>query len=396
MDPAPAPGRTGEGPWLLRVRQSELWVSTPSGDTRYALTRRGRVAASSGHGGWLAWEGVAISPDGRQVAYIEQAEPMGRGEITWGDLLWVVNADGSDRRLLVDLRKRGRPEERAFAGPLLWSSDGSRVAYVMRSFPEKPGPGRRHCPLDRIHAVEVSTGENVPLFDSPRLGFLQFHGWSVERGEVSFSLECEAPSDAPWEARRFFIQRLGNGASMATARGSVSPDGGYRLLLPSKPREELQEPPLLNEREVDAPTNFRSSLARHVVWMHEQPVAYLTTFTGYSGGSSSIPCVVPDSQPPSLYRLDAREEPPQVRRRTGLMGLMVLAFSPDDAYVLAAAFQRTPGGRFRCEWDALLVVERTRFEEAPSLDALVAASIRLDVPPIEIGERLSGYVGWLR
>lgn len=183
---------------------------------------------------------------------------------------------------------------------------------------------------------------------------------------------------------------------MATARGSVSPDGGYRLLLPSKPSEELQEPPLLNEREVEAPPNFRSSLVRHTAWMHEQPVAYITTFTGYSSGSSSIPCVVPESQPPSLYRLDAREESPQVRRRTGLMGLMVLAFSPDDAYVLAAAFQRTAGGRFRCEWDALLMVERTRFEEAPSLDALVAASIRLDVPPIEIGERLSGYVGWLR
>ncbi|WP_275424994.1 hypothetical protein [Archangium violaceum] len=42
------------------------------------------------------------------------------------------------------------------------------------------------------------------------------------------------------------------------------------------------------------------------------------------------------------------------------------------------------------------MVERTRFEEAPSLDALVTASVRLDVPPIEIDEGLSGYVGWLR
>ncbi|WNG63156.1 hypothetical protein F0U59_48690 [Archangium gephyra] len=383
----------GEGPWLLQVRQSDLWVRPLSGEEGYALTRTGRVAASVRPGRELGWNGVAISPDGRQVAYVETAGTPGRNAVGGWSLLWVVNADGSGRRLLVDLRQGPNARGRVRAGPLLWSSDGARVAYVLESFPDEAVPGQPPCPLATVRAVEVTTGGEALLLESPGPGMLQPRGWSVKRGEFSFSLQCAVASEGPSDTGRFVTHRLGEGARSLAGRGSVSPDGSHLLLLPSASNAG-SEPVLLDGMKVETPVDFHSSLVRHVTWMRGQPVAYLTTYPGFSGA-----CGFEMSPPPALYGVDPRGSQPGMRKRTGRSGLMVFAFSPDDAHVLVAVVQRHPQGRDGCTtnaFDALLAVERSLFEGSSGLDALVGASVRLDEPAEPLGRALQGYVGWLR
>jgi hypothetical protein len=394
LESSPAPGRAGEGPWLLQVQRSDLWVRTPSGEAGYWLTRTGRVATSIRPGRELGWDGVAISPDGRQVAYVERAGPPGRDVVGGWSLLWVVNADGSGRRLLVDLRQGERARGRVRAGPLQWSSDGTRVAYVLESFPDKTGPGQPPCPLATVRAVEVATGGESLLLESPEPGLFQPRGWSMERGEFSFSLlRCGAPSDDPSDAGRFLTLQFGDGARAVTGRGSVPPDGRHLLLLPSA-RHEGSALMLLDGKAVETPPDFHASLARHVAWMRERPVAYLTTYPGFSSA-----CVFEMSPRPALYEVELRGNPPGMRKRTGLSGLMVLAFSHDDAQVLVAVVQQHPQGRDGCTanaFDALLVVERSQLEGSTGLEALVTASVRLDEPAEPLGRTLQGYVGWLR
>jgi hypothetical protein len=393
-EPAPTPGRMGAGPWLLQLKQSNLWVRTPSGDTGYALTRSGRVVADTLIGSELGWNGVAISPDGRQVAYVETAGRPGTNAIEGWSLLWVVNADGSGRRLLVDLRERTPPEGAVRAGPILWSSDGSRVAYVLESYSKRPRSGPRSCPLATVDAVELATGRQETLFESSERGLLQPRGWSVERGEFFFSLECQTPPDPPWAVGDFVTLRLGGSARAFPARGYLSPDGQHLLLLPALRRwEERLGPPLWDGQEMKIPLDFQAFLAQRVAWMHGQPVAYITTYRGYGGD-----CIFP-MMPPALYRMDVGGSAPQVERRTEYPWLLVLDFSPDDAYVLMAVVARRPRDRDGCtmhSFEALLVAERSRFEASTSLEELLATSVRVDEPSSKLGRPLQGFIGWLR
>ncbi|OJT18225.1 hypothetical protein BO221_42030 [Archangium sp. Cb G35] len=385
----------GPGPWLLRFEQSNLWVRTPSGDTGYALTRTGRVAATPLVGTELGWNGVAISPDGRQVAYVEKAGRPGTTSIGGWSLLWVVNADGSGRRLLVDLRERPPPKEDVRAGPILWSSDGSRVAYVLESFAKKSRERPRGCPLATVEAVELASGRRETLFTSPKPGLLQPRGWSVERGEFFFSRQCGTPPDQPWSTGSFVTLRLAGGVRELHARGSLSPDGQHLLLLPSQPRWERQPPaPLWNGQELEVPPDFHPLFAQRVAWMHGQPVAYLTIYRGYGGD-----CIASMQPPPALYRVAVEGNTPRVEHRTKYPWLVVLDFSPDDAYVLMAVVARRPLDRDGCAmhaFEALLVAERSRFEARTSLEELLAASVRVDEPSSSLGRPLQGFIGWLR
>ncbi|WP_375769217.1 hypothetical protein NR798_47370 [Archangium gephyra] len=393
-EPAPDPGRTGPGPWLLRFEQSNLWVRTPSGDTGYALTRTGRVVATPLAGTELGWNGVAISPDGRRVAYVETAGRPGTTAIAGWSLLWVVNADGTERRLLVDLREHTPLEGDVRAGAILWSSDGSRVAYVLESFEKKSRGRPRGCPLATVEAVELASGRRETVFTSPERGLLQPRGWPVERGEFFFSLQCKTPPDQPWSTGSFVTLRLGGSARERHARGSLSPDGQHLLLLPSEPRWERQPPaPLWNGQELEAPPDFHPLFAQHVAWMHEQPVAYVTTYRGYGGD-----CIASMEPPPALYRVEGGSVP-RVEHRTRYPWLVVLDFSPDDAYLLMAVVARRPQDRDGCamhSFESLRVAERSRFEARTSLEELLATSVRVDEPSASIGRPLQGFIGWLR
>lgn len=71
------------------------------------------------------------APDGRTLAYLDAPDGGSDG---WASSLWLVNADGSDPRPLVD----------GGFHSLRWSPDGTRIAYA--------GSGE-------IHVVDVATGE---------------------------------------------------------------------------------------------------------------------------------------------------------------------------------------------------------------------------------------------
>jgi len=82
-----------------------------------ALTRAFRSAERPADEPTPRPEGI-LSPDGTQIAYFE-----GMGD--WGNILWVMNADGSGPRVLID-------QEFGHVDDLAWSPDGSRLAFDAR------------------------------------------------------------------------------------------------------------------------------------------------------------------------------------------------------------------------------------------------------------------------
>src|SRR5439155_21089180 len=62
-----------------------------------------------------------LSPDGSQIAYFD-----GMGD--WGHSLWVMNADGSDRHMVLE--NEVTSEGHVFG--LVWSPDGDRLAFDLR------------------------------------------------------------------------------------------------------------------------------------------------------------------------------------------------------------------------------------------------------------------------
>ena len=91
-------------------------VSSPAfaqnGDGRLTLDR------------YLSWEDVSspqLSPDGTQIVYQRRfINPMDDG---WDSALWIMNADGSKNRFLVE------------GSSPSWSPDGTRLGYTARGEP---------------------------------------------------------------------------------------------------------------------------------------------------------------------------------------------------------------------------------------------------------------------
>ncbi|MDP9068262.1 MAG: serine/threonine-protein kinase [Actinomycetota bacterium] len=97
----PAPGGYNTG-------DVDIWVMDPDGTNEVNLTRTELMEF------WPSW-----SPDGAHIAFVIVRPP----DVTAQDL-WVMNADGSNRRDLGLCPGVGR------CGKLAWSPDGRRVAYA--------------------------------------------------------------------------------------------------------------------------------------------------------------------------------------------------------------------------------------------------------------------------
>ena len=115
------------GPW---ERSAIYAVSSDGGAPRLILRSTRRVSFPDGH---LAFAyQPALSPDGTRIAYFD-------GMYDHSHNLWVANADGTKRRVLLD-------DEFSARGPhaaLTWSP-GWRMARVRYRRQSLPGSARRH------------------------------------------------------------------------------------------------------------------------------------------------------------------------------------------------------------------------------------------------------------
>jgi Tol biopolymer transport system component len=156
-----------ESPLSGREDDGELWVMNAdgSGQTRLIEAANGYVA---GAGVW--------SPDGSQIAYIWLQRPI-RSEPADRVDIWIANADGTDRRPLV--------EGEAVQWIPHWSPDGTWIVYTIDppggpggagieapafGFGQGPGvgqPARVAPPVDIWQVRADGTGEAVRLTDDP-------------------------------------------------------------------------------------------------------------------------------------------------------------------------------------------------------------------------------------
>jgi YD repeat-containing protein len=123
--------------------QSGIYVVDADGGSRRLLLAAGRRTWPDGSTFRTGVGGATFSPDGTQIAYFD-----GMGD--WGNSLRVMNADGSDVRALIY-------QEFGHVDDLAWSPDGSRLA-----FDEKYG-GIWIVGVDGSGLTEV-----VPQGDAPR------------------------------------------------------------------------------------------------------------------------------------------------------------------------------------------------------------------------------------
>ena len=116
------------GATLPGERKSGIYVVDAEGGTPqllYAAARR-RIAREAYPTDvfQLAVYSPTLSPDGSRIAYIE-----GMGD--WGNSLWVMNADGTDRHRIIAWEEGN---ELVGTDSLQWSPDGTRLAFEGRSF----------------------------------------------------------------------------------------------------------------------------------------------------------------------------------------------------------------------------------------------------------------------
>ena len=96
----------------------------------------------------------AYSPDGETLAYLDAPDCCSEG---WTSGLWLVGADGSDPRPLVD----------ALVSWLRWSPDGTRIAYVTDS---------------EVGVVDVATGMTSRVAEGGTVEWLDEHSLVVGPG----------------------------------------------------------------------------------------------------------------------------------------------------------------------------------------------------------------------
>jgi Tol biopolymer transport system component len=133
-----------------RPRNPDVWVMDADGSDKARLTTGRRDDT------WPQW-----SPDGTQIAWSKS-----RADSAWGEL-YVMNADGTEKRLVVSGR----------TGAARWSPDGSRIAYTA-------WPGCEGCDTE-IRVVDPATGETRAIADGETNE--SSPGWSPDGSRIVFS-----------------------------------------------------------------------------------------------------------------------------------------------------------------------------------------------------------------
>ncbi|WP_419949873.1 S9 family peptidase [Candidatus Palauibacter sp.] len=151
---------------------------------------------------WEEIESSAISPDGRQVIYTRKSvDPI---EDRWRSESWIVNADGTRNRFLM--KETG----------VVWSPDGTRIAYVA------PGEPRGPQIFVRWMDAEASTTQITHLIRGPSQ-----ITWSPDGRSIAFVMSEPIPPE-PWDLEMPSPPPGANWVAPPRLRGTGYPGGQYR------------------------------------------------------------------------------------------------------------------------------------------------------------------------
>jgi dipeptidyl aminopeptidase/acylaminoacyl peptidase len=165
------------GPW---ERSAIYAVSSDGGAPRLILRSTRRVSFPDGHSALAVAYSPALSPDGRRIAYFD-------GMYDHSHKLWVANADGTERRVLLDDEFSGAGHMHS----LTWAPDGESLAFATDS-------GIYRVRLDGTGLRRVVSGDFVtaPAVqwspDGSRIAYLRIGPTCVSRTGKDEDLSCEA------------------------------------------------------------------------------------------------------------------------------------------------------------------------------------------------------------
>jgi hypothetical protein len=298
--------------------------------------------------------------------------------------LFVVNADGTGRRKLVDLREVPLPEGQTRAGSFVWSSDGTRLAYALETF-------KQGCSHLTLHMVDVASGQVTPVLTGKPLGQVQLLTWSSPRDEITFASLCDEKSS--------LLGTLHLPTGVVRTRPAwnpvVSPDG-TRAFISGEPVPR-QRPTLNKVNETFTVEHIlEAPLWGHLVWYHQRPAGL---FTAKTPERPQLECQGMTPLPQSFYRLDAETRTLSLLRQDAT-ALRVLDFSPDDTqalvYILLGRDESLAGSCGAAWRQRLYLVRRNELESELPVHELLARSIALAPASYWPGPTNTLFIGWLR
>ncbi|NOK17359.1 TolB family protein [Corallococcus carmarthensis] len=365
----------------------DLWIQSLDGLRHTALTDSGRLAGWNRHQVEGPLNGACISPDGTRVAYAERhpvaSDRAGLAPVQAWNVLLVVNADGTGRRILVDLRELPSLPEGTRASSFIWSSDGNQLAYAL----ELPGPG---CELLKLYRVDAGSGQvtDVPL--NPTQGKSQLLVWSAPRNELVLTLQCGSTG-----AQRLGVLDVSTGhlREHPAEWPAVSPDGAHALV--ATPAPAGRKASLLTLDDAFTPESSLGTFTGRLNWYNQRPGGL---FTAVTPEPPTTECAGVTPPPRRFHRWD-----PQTRThplvRQDATAFTVLAFSPDDTQalvnILVGRDDSQPGFCGEGWLQRLHLVQRDDLESDLPREQLLARSTPLGPSTPWPGPSHSSYIGWL-
>ena len=131
-----------------------------------------QLTRDSGSNGSPAW-----SPDGKQIAFVSNRDADGKSRI------WIMNADGSNQRILFNNQNAGGPE--LHGGQPAWSPDGTKILFT--AFQPCGGRGAVSIYVTNIDGTNTQRLTN----DSKTCAWYSSPKWSPDGTKILASLSVK-------------------------------------------------------------------------------------------------------------------------------------------------------------------------------------------------------------